>query len=146
MADDVWLRYTRLQEKLEKEKISVKLFMGCEIHCEKNCMKEILSFLKNGVYPTLNGSRYVLTEFDPWTEAADAFYCVEQLLAAGYIPLIAHAERYDFINTSTACELRDRGSLIQINIYSVFEEPSDKTRNKARRLLRAKLVDFITDR
>ena len=142
MADDVWLRYTRLQEKLEKEKISVKLFMGCEIHCEKNCMKEILSFLKNGVYPTLNGSRYVLTEFDPWTEAADAFYCVEQLLAAGYIPLIAHAERYDFINTSTACELRDRGSLIQINIYSVFEEPSDKTRNKARRLLRAKLVDF----
>lgn len=43
---------------------------------------------------TLNGSRYVLVEFLPTVPYHTLFYGLRQLLLAGYVPVLAHMERY----------------------------------------------------
>ena len=140
---EIRTRFSRLQEAVLAAGIPVALRLGCEVNCGRRRMREILSYLESGLYPTMNGTAYVLTEFNPWTEQDDACECVDRLLAAGYIPLIAHAERYGFINPATAAELRDRGAFIQINAYSVRQERSSVIRERTHALLEAELADFL---
>lgn len=74
----------------------LKLYQGCEVIGDWDKMDSVLSELDSGDLPTLNGTKYVLTEFVPkFTEGIEEVrYCVNALLEAGYIPVIAHIERY----------------------------------------------------
>ena len=84
----------------------------------------------------------MLLEFFPDECEEDACYCIDRILQAGYHPVLAHAERCDFVNEQSVKRLRAAGVTVQINIYSVFEEPSDTIRSRANMLLRNRLVDF----
>ena len=89
------------------------------------------------------GSRYVLTEFDPYETLEDMVYCIEQILAAGYVPVIAHAERCRMIMMPDIRALKDLGALIQINAYSIANEKNAHTRQLANDCLFERLVDFL---
>ena len=90
----------------------------------------------------MNGTRYVLAEFSTREEEEDAVYCLRRLQEAGYFPVLAHVERCSFVNECSARSLKEMNILIQINIYSVSQEPSDRIRERANMLLRNRLVDF----
>ncbi len=65
----------------------------------------------------------MLTEFIPFrTTEEEAAFCVKKLTKAGYIPVIAHTERYKFAPTASVNKLKELGALIQINYYSVEKE------------------------
>ena len=87
-------------------------------------------------------TRYMLLEFFPDEYEEDACYCIDRILQAGYHPVLAHAERCDFVNEQSVKRLRAAGVTVQINVYSVFEEHSDTIRSRANMLLRNRLVDF----
>ena len=142
LGNEVRRRFDSLREELQENSIPVRILLGCEVYCSRADMDENMSCLAAGIYPTMNSTRYVLTEFSPRTKEKDAFYCIERLLEEGYIPLIAHAERYHFINLHTAKAIRELGGVIQINIYSVFKEREDEIRERANLMLRSQLVDF----
>lgn len=121
------------------------LYPGCEVYCDPFSMEETLHALSTGKYPTLNGSNYVLAEFSPWGTAEDAVRCVDALRNAGWIPVIAHVERYPFAQGQWkwVTYLREIGCLFQINAYSLAEELNPNIQNFARELTREHLADFL---
>ncbi len=122
--------------------IPVQLYYGTEIDCWPGEMEKIISMLQEGILPTMNGTEYVLAEFDPYDQAADAMYCLKKLQEGGYRPIVAHAERYRFVDQHIAKEMHDNGFLIQCNVYSFAEEKNAQVRGQANMLLQNRLVSL----
>lgn len=141
------------QLKKEAEKAGVRLFMGCEVFCEisswdfevdNDDIKLVINALDEGIYPVYNDTDYVLTEFDIGVQPADALYIVKRIQSAGYIPVLAHVERYPFLIRENFVEkLVEEGCLVQINAYSLQEEKTKIFKQNARYLLGKGLVNFI---
>lgn len=123
----------------------MKLALGCEVFCNPGSMDQVLKALKSGRYPTMNGTRYVLTEFSQWVWPEDTIICLEALTKAGYKPIIAHMERYHNLrgNMNLADRFRELGALIQVNAYSLFDEADHSIRHWARQLVLARKADFL---
>lgn len=134
--------FADLQRAVLAQKIPVRILPGCEILCYESDMDEIIRYLQLGIYPTLNNTRYVLAEFFPNASKKAICYCARRLQEAGYIPVIAHAERYHYFDLESACELHREGTLLQMNVYSVKEESYDRIRKRVHRLLEKRLIDF----
>ena len=137
-------RFEELKRFAETEGFPVRLLLGCEMQVWPDTVDACVDRLAAGVYPTMAGTRFVLTEFDPYSFAQDdAEYCVGKIRAAGFSPIIAHAERYRFTTPEGARTLRDAGARIQINAYSISRERTAWIRDSANALLSERLVDFI---
>ena len=135
--------YLSLGDEIQKFYPEMKVYLGCEIYCGKYDMKQILKFLKEGVYPSLNGTKYVLVEFHSLTEIEEIVFCTLQLLENGWIPVIAHVERYKNLSLENIARLKASGCMLQINAYSVDDETDWNIKVKARDLMAQKLVDFL---
>lgn len=124
----------------------IRFCLSCEVFCDMERMDTVIAGLQSGKLPTLNNTRYVLTEFPLWTRPEYILPCVERLLHHGWIPVIAHIERYDNLiaNTGFIETLREMGCLLQLNVSSL-EPGQDTLRCKwARILVEAQLIDFIS--
>ena len=65
-------------------------------------------------------------------------------LEEGWIPIIAHAERYcrTFATEENISILKEMGCLVQINYYDLAEEHDDEIRRCAQALVEAELADM----
>lgn len=121
--------------------IDINLYLGREIYCNR----ESLNLLTEGKLLTLNGTKYVLLEFHYYNRS-DIVEAVYTAKTRGFIPIVAHIERYeylDFKNLDDIFEIKSLGGLIQVNASSLSKK-GDKTYNKrVKRLLKFDLVDFI---
>ena len=140
--NNVRRQYNMLRQCAARRKKPVQICMGAEILCFESDMDEILHLLRNGAYPTMNGTRYVLAEFFSNASRNAIIYCLHRFLEAGYCPIMAHAERYRNLDLQTACALHDEGVLIQMNVYSVEEEAYTLIKNRVRSFLDNRLIDF----
>ena len=77
---------------------------------------------------TIAGSRYVLVEFSPMTDYSMIRRGLRQVLGIGYVPILAHMERYPAIRervqerggkTTGIDELRSMGVILQMNYDSL---------------------------
>lgn len=143
--EDIRLIFKRLTSTAAKVCPEVKLYLGCEVYCETDIMEQVLELLDSGLYPTMNGSAYVLMEFSQWVYPENTLPCVKALVNAGYKPIIAHMERYKYLrgNMGLVEQFRDLGALIQVNAYSMFDEMDDSIKNWARQLVQTQKVDFL---
>lgn len=131
--------YYALQPKAAA--MGIQLYLGCEYHVNMEITEDI--FL--GKYPTMAGSRYVLSEFSSAsTEAFIRERCC-YMRSRGLIPVIAHVERYpalrddlDFIE-----ELLEMGCKMQINAGSFLREDGFKVKCFCKKLLSYGMVDLI---
>ena len=146
-----WTAYTlermqEVQEAAAKEGLPIRICRGCEIYTERRQIEEILQDLKDGILPSMNGTRYVLAEFSTYRGNMDeAKYCLRRYLEEGWIPIIAHAERY--CRTLATAEnvkiLKEMGCFVQLNFYDLAREPDDGIRSCAQALLQAELADMM---
>ena len=133
-------------QQMAKEKLpEIELYQGCEIYCREERMNDILRKLDTGIYPSMNGTKYVLVEFAFRTTTKEILFCVSELQKAGWIPIIAHAERYKYLCADESClnELKEKGCFIQINIDSVYDEYDERIKQNALKLLEQKKADFL---
>ena len=123
----------------------IQLYLGCEVYCEADRMPEVLANLRSGKYPTMNGTKYVLMEFSRWVQPDAAVLCVEEMISAGYIPIIAHVEYYRYLQSNIALvqQFRELGAKIQLNVGSLFNEMDESTKAWARRLVLERKADFL---
>lgn len=137
--------YRLLRAKVSQMFPDMMLYSGCEVYCETGAMDQVLEALDSGRYPTMNGTNYVLMEFSQWVYPENTAACVEALVNAGYIPIIAHIERYKYLreNMELVDQFRGLGALIQLNVYSLFDEMDDSIKAWARRLVLEQKVDFL---
>ena len=106
------------RERLKEEKIRLLVVPGMEIYGTY----EITDLLKEKKLIGLNGTRYPLVEFDFEGAAASATEILEELTDAGMRPLIAHPERYLYVQRDPALLnlWTQMGCLLQINKGSLL--------------------------
>ena len=135
-------QYCKLQKMIKDRELLIKICLGCEILYDIRYIDRILNDLESGKIPSLNGTRYVLTELF-YGLGKNAMYYLNLLLERGWIPVIAHAERMADLSVDIIKEMREAGCKIQINAYSIVEENDERTRTRALALLDNQLVDFV---
>ena len=80
--------------------MDLRLLLGAEIlYTDMTCR-----LLSEGRVPTLAGTEYVLVEFMPGVRYDALYKALEGILRAGFLPVVAHVERY-------ACLASRRGAL-----------------------------------
>lgn len=126
---------------LSENQVSVKIFPGQEIFCS-GCF---LPLLKSGKLITLNNSKYPLVEFDFLEYSSNVYLRLEQLVAEGFVPIVAHPERYAFVceDKNAAMRLKNIGCLLQINKGSLTGGFGRESFIEAHRLVEEQLADFI---
>lgn len=104
--------------KKEAEKIGIELFLGCEYHVNSR----IIEYLQQGRCHPMADGKYVLTEYSYETEYAYIVEWTRILLRNGYIPIIAHAERYECMlrKPERIEEIIRFGAFVQLNADSVI--------------------------
>ncbi len=136
------IRYRKaLQEAARAAGIKAKLFSGNEIYYSDETFDQLI----NGEICSLAGSDYVLVEFHPTTTYKAIQNAMYRVQGAGYIPIIAHVERYSDIVTSPGHvgDLIDMGCLIQVNSASIMGSYGFGISHFTRKLLKDRLVHFV---
>lgn len=127
-----------------REKSGMQLYLGSEVLGSADNIYDVIRKLKTGIYPTMNGTEYVLTEFYLHNTYDNIKYILQQLKKAGYKPIIAHCERYaEFVSLKQVQELKELGYLIQVNAFSLGEEKNTKIHNLAMEILENGFIDFV---
>ncbi len=138
-----WLRelFLMFSQMAQQEFPDLKLYLGNEIYFEQEAPERLLA----GQILPLNGSRYCLLEFRSASPRSQIITGVLAILNSGYIPIIAHAERYDiFLQDKTLIEeVLDMGALVQLNADSVMNAHGRAVSAFCKRLLKEQKVHFI---
>ena len=127
---------------LRKENFQgIELYLGNEIYIT-NQMTDLLSEKKAS---TINNSKYVLFELPMNTKAMDVKEVVFRLMEKGYVPIIAHPERYEYVkeNIEYVRELADMGVLFQSNYGSSIGMYGKKAQKTQKKLLEEGLIQFF---
>lgn len=134
-------RFQKIQQEASKHFPGIHLYLGSELYYQSNTIQH----LREGKALTMAGSKYVLVEFGTGDSYFDIFQAVHDMVYAGYLPIIAHIERYDSIRNCMKAvrELMKSGAYLQINAQSILERFPYRKTLFCRKLLKEGLVYFI---
>lgn len=130
-----------LQLCKEAEELGVQLYLGCEYHVDSH----ILEALQSEQCYSLASSEYVLTEYSHSTSYTYIYENTHRLLVAGYLPIIAHVERYKcLLQKPQLCgELQELGAMIQMNADSILGLEGAVMKRFSKKLLKNQWVDVV---
>ena len=111
-------RFNSLRKAVRDAGIDLEILPGAEVLCTP----KVPQLLDEKKLITLAGSRYLLVEFffDEHLDAIDEL--LEQIAARGFVPVIAHPERYEAVQQAPHAVIRwfRSGYVIQINKGSIL--------------------------
>ncbi len=99
--------------------IPLRVLPGSEVFAHQSNLRELLEEKR---VVTLNHSRYLLVEFNFNTPAEQINNLLNMVRSFGYIPVIAHPERYVAVQNAPWLAVRwyDKGYVIQLNKGSLL--------------------------
>ncbi|MCD8105504.1 MAG: hypothetical protein LUF35_11030 [Lachnospiraceae bacterium] len=135
------IAFSRLQSTLEHLRIPVKLHSGMEIFLDE----KVPALLESGQLLSLNGTDYLLVEFDFEEDPDIVCERLDELHKAGYRVVLAHPERYVFIQKDIrfAGYLAGCGCVLQMNQGSLFGDFGEESRIAAVSMLNDGLIKII---
>ena len=133
--------YNRATDAIEKEQIPLKILPGMEAFATYNLPRLIQG---QKIMP-LNRSRYILIEFAFDEDPKFAERVLDQVKEVRAWPIIAHAERYDFLqdNPQIAYKWLEKGYMIQANKSSYIGRFGVRARDTMHELLSHHLISVI---
>ncbi len=139
---DAYVRlYQDCVRALKEEQIPLVLYPGVEVYATHDLPEMIVD---HKVMP-LNQSRYILMEFAFDEDPDFASLLLQRVSAVGARPVIAHAERYEFIQDypQIAYQWRKRGYIIQVNKGSILGRFGRNALRCAQQMLSHNLVSVM---
>lgn len=137
MAEQFYL----LREAIRKAKIPVELLAGSEVMATP----DMVEHLRQGELVTINGTRYLLTEFffDESFQYMDRI--LDRIAAFGLVPVVAHPERYGVIQEQPFLVEKwfAGGYAIQVNKGSLLGRLGSRAEMAGRWLLEQGLVHVV---
>ncbi len=131
--------FNKLKEEVKKRDYKINLYLANELFFDK----DVVNNLKAGLCRPLS-KNYILVEFDLDENDYNISEGLFNLIAHGYVPIVAHPERYSSIKTIDDYRIMKKmGALIQINAGSVLGSLGTKTVKFILKLIKNDLVDFI---
>jgi protein-tyrosine phosphatase len=132
---------TALGKALQSVDIQLELAVGADIQV----VPELVANLRNGSFPTINGSQYFLFEPPHHVPLAHIDRIVSAALAAGYQPVVTHPERLDWIDDAYAKfqEIANMGGWMQITAGAIKGKFGKKPKYWAERMLDDGIVSVL---
>lgn len=133
-------KYALARKTWKKRGSQKELYLGNELLWEDG----IVEALESGNALTMNGTSYVLVEFLP-----DAGYeyienAIRKLQYAGYLPIIAHVERYEQLqNRKSLQKLVDMGAYLQVNVSTILGKHGFLLKWRMTQYLKGGLIHFV---
>ena len=94
----------------------------------------------------LLSGRRVLVETSLYNPPSDFDACLRKIRGAGFVPVLAHPERYMYMDEKTYLELHGSGILFQTNLSSLAGMYGEEVKERAEMLISSNLSDiFGTD-
>jgi tyrosine-protein phosphatase YwqE len=91
------------------------------------------------------GDNYVLFEYSFMSPPPNAYSVIQKMIEWGeYKPILAHPERYAYMNLEAMANLRSWGCNIQLNTISLTGYYGKDVKKKAESMIDHQLVDFIS--
>ena len=133
----------KLNEMFEIENINVKIYEGNEVFFTN----DIVELIKEKKVCTLANLRYVLIELPLFNSIIpmNVYEEFNKLQDAGFVPILAHPERYDFVtkNFKSLVNLIESGVLLQSNIGSITGKYGKDAKKNVEKMLKNNMVHFF---
>ncbi|OKS88290.1 tyrosine-protein phosphatase [Mucilaginibacter polytrichastri] len=128
-----------LKAKLSEERIDIDISAAAEHMYDELFEKRI----DEGTLITM-GDNYVLFELSFVSKPPAIIDIIKKMRANGYRPILAHPERYPYLTMKEYIEMREWGSLLQLNTNSIVGYYGQSCKQTAQELIDAQLIDFIS--
>jgi protein-tyrosine phosphatase len=121
--------------------IGLNIVAGTEAYLEP----DVLERLEKNQLITLNSSRYLLLEFPPINAPINIENFIFLIRNAGYVPVIAHPERYRYVQDNPEClaNLVRLGCLSQVTAGAVWGKFGKRCQKTAEILIRHNLCHLL---
>ena len=129
-----------LTEYAGKKYPNLELYLGNELRYGPDAV----SWLVEDACRTLNGTDCVLVDFRQDEKERNIVRGLESLMNGGYIPILAHAERYSDLSERAIRDLSRNGVWIQLDVQSLFGTYGLGAGFRSKSLLKARLVDIVS--
>lgn len=139
--DHIAAAYELAKQYAAQHHPDLELFLGSELRYERSCVE----WIAQGRCQTLNGTDYLLVDFLYNEPAERIMRAILQILNTGYIPVLAHAERYEAFrrDLEELAQLHNSGVVIQIDSQSLLGGQGFGAKRRSRQILKMKLADLI---
>ncbi len=126
--------FALLKEYASRTHPDMQLFLANELGYHENCIQA----LESGTCRSIAGGRYVLVDFPATVDFFELRNAIDQLQRSGYLPVLAHAERYPCLHRQMVWIGRfvDAGGVIQVNASSVMGDWGGAARKQWIQLIR----------
>lgn len=132
--------FEELKKRLKEADIPIELHLGTEIYYSLQSVKD----LRDGVVKPIGSTNRVLLEFHETEEQEDIAEAIHNMRALKLVPIIAHIERYSYINKIEHLEIiKKMGGLIQVNASSVLGKTGRVSQKVLLKWMKLGLIDFI---
>ena len=133
--------FKKLYKRVAEEKLDLKLYLGNEVYFTENIL-ELIS--KKEIMP-LNGGRYVLIELPVQNMVHGTRDYLFKLISKGYIPIIAHPERYKVFQDHPEYiqKFINMGVLFQGNYLSLYNKYGKLAKKVLKQFLKNDQITFL---
>ncbi len=141
LREEMKMVFDAFVQKIDRTKIGINVYLGGEIFCND----EAVTLAQQRLLPTINGSRFLLVEFDFYASLGYMIDKLKRLSALGYVPIVAHPERYDCVKSriNSGLDIMNCGALLQINKGSLIGDFGIGARDTAFELINHRLAQFV---
>ena len=139
--EEIDSHFQQVLELVREEQLPLQLSCSREYHFDRIFRKR----LEEGILRPLGRGRTLLVEFGGRDGGEEILEAIALVRRAGFLPLVAHAERYLPLHEdwAFAYELRDSGALVQVNAGSILGREGVRQRLLCRKLLKKGLVSAV---
>jgi len=130
-----------LRKCLSEKSIDINIYIGNEIFINEN----IISLIEDGSIETLNNTNHLLIELPFHNKILNLEDIIYEIKYNGYIPIIAHPERYSYFQDDYELvdKLREDGILFQCNYSSIIGYYGKNAFKLLKYMLKHKYVDYL---
>ena len=139
--NEIESKVSEIKDKLMDINCRIPIYIGNEIYITEN----IIKLLENQKASSINDKQYVLFELPLNAEAMNLNRVVYLLLENGKIPILAHPERYPFVqkDVNSLIQLIESGVLMQSNYGSIIGQYGKNAENTVKEMLKHNMVHML---
>ena len=127
--------FNLLVSKINELGLNINLYLGREVYYNKNIYNCLDDF-------KINNQKIILIEFS-YSNNPDIEEVLYNLKRLGFKVIIAHIERYSYLNVDDIKQLKSKNVLIQVNADTILGKSGFRQKLKVMHLIKNNVIDFI---
>lgn len=143
IMEDMPNKTQELKERYENLKTVAPKGIALRLAAE-NMMDKLFSerLDERDLMPLGQDGKYLLVETSYYNPPMDMQRLFERIKESGYIPVLAHPERYQYMEMDDYNRWKQRGVRLQLNVPSLVGAYGPEVQHKAQKLLEKEMYDY----